>query len=43
MKDETFFQDKTVNVAVNRLKKKIDPNGNKEYIKSVWGVGYTIQ
>jgi len=41
-KDETYFQDKTVNVAVNRLKKKIDPSGNKEYIKSVWGVGYTV-
>jgi len=41
-KDETFFQDKTVNVAVNRLKKKIDPKGNKDYIKSVWGVGYTV-
>ena len=42
-KDEAYFQDKTVNVAVNRLKKKIDPTGKKEYIKSVWGVGYTIQ
>ena len=42
-KDETYFQDKTVNVAVNRLKKKIDPTGDKEYIKSVWGVGYTVQ
>ena len=41
-KDETFFQDKTVNVAINRLKKKIDPEGTKEYIKSVWGIGYTI-
>ena len=41
-KDETYFQDKTVNVAVNRLKKKIDPKGEKEYIKSVWGVGYTV-
>ena len=41
-KDETFFQDKTVNVAVNRLKKKIDPTGKKDYIKSVWGVGYTL-
>ena len=41
-KDETYFQDKTVNVAVNRLKKKIDPTGEKEYIKSVWGVGYTV-
>lgn len=41
-KDESFFQDKTVNVAINRLKKKIDPSGEKEYIKSIWGVGYTI-
>lgn len=41
-KDETFFQDKTVNVAINRLKKKIDPDGTKEYIKSIWGVGYTL-
>ncbi|DAB31264.1 MAG TPA: DNA-binding response regulator [Sulfurospirillum sp. UBA11407] len=42
-RDETFFQDKTVNVAVNRLKKKIDPDGSKEYIKSIWGVGYTLK
>ena len=42
-KDETCFQDKTVNVAVNRLRKKIDPTGKKGYIKAVWGVGYTIQ
>lgn len=41
-KDESFFQDKTVNVAVNRLKKKIDPDGSKDYIKSIWGVGYTL-
>jgi DNA-binding response OmpR family regulator len=41
-KDETFFQDKTVNVAVNRLKKKIDPDADKDYIKSIWGVGYTL-
>lgn len=41
-KDETFLQDKTVNVAINRLKKKIDPDKTKEYIKSIWGVGYTI-
>jgi DNA-binding response OmpR family regulator len=42
-KDETFFQDKTVNVAINRLKKKIDPDGSKDYIKSIWGVGYTLR
>lgn len=40
--EESFFQDKTVNVAVNRLKKKIDPTKEKNYIKSIWGVGYTL-
>ena len=41
-KNDEFFQDKTVNVAINRLKQKIDPNKNKEYIKSIWGVGYSL-
>lgn len=31
---------KTVNVALNRLKTKIDPKGTKDYIKSVRGEGY---
>ena len=31
---------KTVNVAVKRLKSKIDPSGDKKYIKSVRGEGY---
>ncbi|SHO80257.1 Two-component system response regulator [hydrothermal vent metagenome] len=31
---------KTVNVAIKRLKEKIDPNGTKEYIKSIRGEGY---
>jgi len=35
-------QGKTINVAINRLKNKIDPDGNKEYITSVWGVGYKL-
>jgi len=35
-------QDKTINVAINRLKHKIDPDGTKEYISSVWGVGYKL-
>ena len=36
------YQDRTVNVAINRLKDKIDPNKNKNYIKSIRGVGYQI-
>ena len=31
---------KTVNVAIKRLKAKIDPENEKEYIKSVRGEGY---
>lgn len=39
---DDIYQDKTVNVAINRLKDKIDPNKDKEYIKTVRGVGYTL-
>lgn len=35
------FQEKTVNVAIKRLKEKIDPNKEKEYIKTIRGVGYS--
>jgi DNA-binding response OmpR family regulator len=31
---------KTVNVAIKRLKEKIDPNGEKNYIKALRGEGY---
>jgi two-component system phosphate regulon response regulator PhoB len=40
--DSADFHDKTINVAMNRLKKKIDPKGEKEYIVPVWGVGYKL-
>ena len=40
--DSTNFHDKTINVAMNRLKKKIDPEGVKEYFAPVWGVGYNL-
>ena len=36
------YQGRTVNVAINRLKEKIDPTKTKEYIKTVRGVGYTM-
>jgi DNA-binding response OmpR family regulator len=35
--------EKTINVAINRLKKKIDPKGDKSYIVPVWGVGYKLK
>ena len=40
--DSIDFHDKTINVAMNRLKKKIDPQGTKEYFAPVWGVGYKL-
>jgi DNA-binding response OmpR family regulator len=38
--DSLQKQPKTVNVAIKRLKEKIDPKGEKGYIKSVRGEGY---
>ncbi|WP_187647122.1 response regulator transcription factor [Nitrosophilus labii] len=40
-KDE-IHQDKTVNVAIKRLKEKIDPKKKKNYIEAIRGVGYKI-
>ena len=37
-----IHQEKTVNVAVKRLKEKIDPKKEKGYIKSVRGIGYKL-
>ena len=32
--------DNAVNVAINRLKNKIDPDNEENYFSPVWGVGY---
>ena len=40
--DSMNFNDKTINVTMNRLKKKIDPSATKEYFTPVWGVGYKL-
>lgn len=40
--NDDVYQDRTVNVAINRLKEKIDPTKEKNYIKTVRGVGYTL-
>ncbi len=41
-KDSINFNDKTINVTINRLKKKIDPTGEKEYFIPIWGIGYKL-
>lgn len=40
--NDDVYQDRTVNVAINRLKDKIDPDKSKDYLKTVRGVGYTL-
>ncbi|PHS57385.1 MAG: DNA-binding response regulator [Sulfurimonas sp.] len=40
--DAEEYQYRTVNVAINRLKEKIDPNKTKDYIQTVRGVGYKL-
>jgi len=37
---EESVNDNAVNVAINRLKNKIDPQNEKNYFEPVWGVGY---
>lgn len=41
--DNEDTQKRTVNVSINRLKKKIDPHDDKEYIVPVRGIGYKFQ
>ena len=41
-KDAQNIHPKTVNVAIKRLKEKIDPLKEKEYIKTIRGVGYLV-
>ena len=40
--DSEDYQYRTVNVAINRLKEKIDPDKSKDYIQTVRGVGYKL-
>lgn len=40
--DGTDFHEKTINVTISRLKKKIDPTGIKEYLIPVRSVGYRL-
>ncbi len=40
--EDESFQSRTVDVAIKRLKEKIDPDRTKNYITSVRGFGYKI-
>ena len=41
-RDTSDINQKTVNVAIKRLKEKIDPARDKEYIKTIRGIGYLL-
>lgn len=41
-KDTESYQYRTVNVAINRIKEKIDPDKTKDYIQTIHGIGYKI-
>ncbi len=41
-KDTQSYQYRTVNVAINRIKEKIDPDKTKDYIQTIHGIGYKI-
>ncbi|ALS00914.1 XRE family transcriptional regulator [Enterococcus silesiacus] len=36
-------EDKTVNVHISNIRQKIKKNSGQEWIKTVWGVGFTLQ
>ena len=41
--DGAFVEENTVNVTLNRLKKKIEPDPSDPiYIRNVFGLGYTF-
>ncbi len=41
-KDDKEVQKRTINVTINRLRKKIDPTGEKVYIVPIHGIGYKL-
>jgi len=41
-KDDRTVQKRTINVTLNRLKKKIDPTGEKVYFVPIHGIGYKL-
>lgn len=40
---EISLNDNAINVAISRLKQKIDTRSGKNYFHPVWGVGYTFK
>ncbi|WP_295158156.1 response regulator transcription factor [uncultured Ruminococcus sp.] len=40
--EQYFYEDNTINVHVSNLRSKLRKAGGKEYIDTVWGVGYRL-
>ena len=41
--DESFVDDNTLTVNVNRLRRKLEVVGLEDYIKTIKGEGYSLQ
>lgn len=40
--DVYYYEDNTINVHMSNLRKKLQKETGKEYIKTVWGIGYKL-
>jgi len=41
--DESFVDDNTLTVNVNRLRRKLEAIGLEDYVKTIKGEGYSLQ
>lgn len=40
--EDYFVEDKTINVHISNIRSKLRPTGTEEYIRTVWGIGFTL-
>ena len=40
--DDYLSDDKTINVHISKIKKKISKQTDEDYIKTVWGIGFKM-
>ena len=41
--DTYYYEDNTINVHVSNLRSKLKKAGGKDYIETVWGIGYRLK
>lgn len=40
--EDFFVEDKTINVHISNIRAKLKPTGTQDYIRTVWGIGFTL-